>query len=693
YLADTKVKVSFNNIKLNTDRKLIEGVIETTYDPTEKNIVNVGDILNDLGNLIDGIVKIIDDAIGNDGMSQSDYDKLFDDVNNLIGKNNQDTSSLYDQGLITPKLKKEIEDLEQKIKDELKDLTCAVKDDKKKGSDEVAETDCIQKLKNLKADIEELKSKNAEKDEMRCIWNIAPNENLKGKTYYFQISEKNNDGEGKKLYKLKEGDYPISFNKNKAVYTFKSKGKIYRPFSDNSYYFSNTSEDKYVFETGDAKSLVDIKIDDNNANAVTINGVQITAQQDCTDAKERGKGLSENLVFSTVVKGKYSISIEQDGKGKFISTFKLLGKGNSKISDSQKTGIEQEVQNSINAVLKDLKDPKDLNSLSNKTEVTDFGFYVKQMTGKEWIETLSDLGTTVWEEASLPKNYWNEDEAGYTNSTIRMPALFTGVADGVIGEVTSYPQLIKLGYDVATKEEVRTGLWNSVKNISPSSVYTLAEGAIKDKIAKYNFSDKPYLGYYEVSKDGVQIISMAMGAGFFKQGKNALKEGTKDVADKIKKEVKKDIEKAFVKNIDGVINNLKKRAKYILEGTGEYRRVGGHHPLAKKAFEGVENYDYKKAFSIKPSSLEDAWKTVNAGIPQNIHAKVTGNQNALYSAWRKANPLKQMEIGEMADIEIKAMVNAGIPEDIATGWVVKALEDLQAKGVKSIANIPWNGVN
>lgn len=26
---------------------------------------------------------------------------------------------------------------------------------------------------------------------------------------------------------------------------------------------------------------------------------------------------------------------------------------------------------------------------------------------------------------------------------------------------------------------------------------------------------------------------------------------------------------------------------------------------------------------------------------------------------RKANPLKQMEIGEMADIEIKAMVNSG----------------------------------
>jgi hypothetical protein len=30
---------------------------------------------------------------------------------------------------------------------------------------------------------------------------------------------------------------------------------------------------------------------------------------------------------------------------------------------------------------------------------------------------------------------------------------------------------------------------------------------------------------------------------------------------------------------------------------------------------------------------------------------------------------------------------------VATGWVVKALEDLKAQGVTEIKNIPWNGVN
>ncbi len=39
------------------------------------------------------------------------------------------------------------------------------------------------------------------------------------------------------------------------------------------------------------------------------------------------------------------------------------------------------------------------------------------------------------------------------------------------------------------------------------------------------------------------------------------------------------------------------------------------------------------------------------------------------------------------------MVNKGIPEDIATGWVIKSLEDLKSQGVKIISNIPWNGLN
>ncbi len=40
----------------------------------------------------------------------------------------------------------------------------------------------------------------------------------------------------------------------------------------------------------------------------------------------------------------------------------------------------------------------------------------------------------------------------------------------------------------------------------------------------------------------------------------------------------------------------------------------------------------------------------------------------------------------MADIEIEAMTLNNIPEDVARGWVVKALEDLKAE---TITHIPF----
>jgi hypothetical protein len=139
--------------------------------------------------------------------------------------------------------------------------------------------------------------------------------------------------------------------------------------------------------------------------------------------------------------------------------------------------------------------------------------------------------------------------------------------------------------------------------------------------------------------------------------------------------------------IDKVLITLKAKAKYVLEGTGEYGKVGGHHPVAKVAFEGDLVYDYKKAFSVPGSELDKV-----SGIDK-VHTFITGQQNSLYTAWRKANPNAKLTIDVMAEIEIKAMKNVGVPEDIAIGWVIKALEDLKAQGVTAITNIPWNGIN
>ena len=62
YLQDTKIKVVFNGIKLNTERQLIDGKLVTTYDETERNVVEVPIIktlnkLFDVNSSIDEIYK------------------------------------------------------------------------------------------------------------------------------------------------------------------------------------------------------------------------------------------------------------------------------------------------------------------------------------------------------------------------------------------------------------------------------------------------------------------------------------------------------------------------------------------------------------------------------------------------------------------------------------------------------------
>ena len=53
YLQDTKIKVSFTNIKLNTEHQLIEGKLVTTYDQTERNVQfvqeGIGEVFGDKG--------------------------------------------------------------------------------------------------------------------------------------------------------------------------------------------------------------------------------------------------------------------------------------------------------------------------------------------------------------------------------------------------------------------------------------------------------------------------------------------------------------------------------------------------------------------------------------------------------------------------------------------------------------------
>ncbi|MBE7659942.1 hypothetical protein [Tenacibaculum finnmarkense] len=154
------------------------------------------------------------------------------------------------------------------------------------------------------------------------------------------------------------------------------------------------------------------------------------------------------------------------------------------------------------------------------------------------------------------------------------------------------------------------------------------------------------------------------------------------------------IKKITINNtkINSAINSIKNNSKFDLIGTGQYNVVKGHHPLAKIAFKGDDFYNFKKAFSVSSNKLQEVWDAANLNLPSiSVHSKITGQQNSLYSAFKKTGEV--LTLNKMAEIEIKAMVNIGIPENIAKGWVIKSLENLKEQGVKMITNIPWNGLN
>lgn len=153
------------------------------------------------------------------------------------------------------------------------------------------------------------------------------------------------------------------------------------------------------------------------------------------------------------------------------------------------------------------------------------------------------------------------------------------------------------------------------------------------------------------------------------------------------------ITNTLASHIDDEIAALSTDAQFATDGTGEYNIVKGHHVLAKKAFEGDVAYDPDKAFAIGASALDNAWKLKNTGLPINLHSKISGQQNSLYSSWKGLNPNSTLTIKEMVKIEQAAMTNVGIPTEIVKGWIIKALSDLKANGVTEIKRIPWNGNN
>jgi hypothetical protein len=136
-------------------------------------------------------------------------------------------------------------------------------------------------------------------------------------------------------------------------------------------------------------------------------------------------------------------------------------------------------------------------------------------------------------------SYWKQDNPKYKDYPLHTAPTFAGVSDDVIEEVTSIPQLVKLGLEITTDKEKATALWNSVKNINFSTIKEAATGAIKEKWDKYANSPD-YITFHELGKDGVQIASLIYG-GFAAKGKK-LSEAVEESGNTIKKAIQKKLD-------------------------------------------------------------------------------------------------------------------------------------------------------
>lgn len=153
YLQDTKLKVSFDNIRINSDYQLLDGIVVTDYD---ENWGGVDDISNEIDAIIDlteGILDVLEDIV----------DKIRE--GDLTGQNLEGVLNDIKGDIPEDELKELLED-----KDKLKDLEAQLADaeteeEKKKIQDQIdaLNNEIADKLEDVKDKISDLIIKAIEK--------------------------------------------------------------------------------------------------------------------------------------------------------------------------------------------------------------------------------------------------------------------------------------------------------------------------------------------------------------------------------------------------------------------------------------------------------------------------------------------------------------------------------------------------
>ena len=113
FLGQSRVKVKFTGVTVNTDKQLIGGVIETTYDAKEAQIVDAGEIFNDVGSIINALVSKLQQ--NDKGGLQQIVDSLGSAIDNHF--NNADNSGNVNGNADNSSVKQAVIDKMNELKD------------------------------------------------------------------------------------------------------------------------------------------------------------------------------------------------------------------------------------------------------------------------------------------------------------------------------------------------------------------------------------------------------------------------------------------------------------------------------------------------------------------------------------------------------------------------------------------------
>lgn len=352
--------------------------------------------------------------------------------------------------------------------------------------------------------------------------------------------------------------------------------------------------------------------------------------------------------------GVKKIHTSQNGKGtltykwengKYTATVKLdpakvKKNGNPKYyKEGDLEATAKAIEDAINEKLSKFKPSKDGKSdiaatTTESVETWDGGEFNfgNGVTWAQWGMVLMDAGTTIYEEAAMPKSYWKQDEGNYGEYPVHAPPILCGAGDAIIDEVTSIPQLAKLGLEVVTDKEKALGIWTSVKELTPGAIKALAVDAMKTKWDAY-FNSASYVVFHESGKDGVQLAMAIMGASIFK-GANAT-EGVQKAGLSVGKSLE-DVWTALRKQVDFFIDKPVKKLKEMFPNA----KVGIRGSMAngRKVEKATGKY-----IDFNPNSFDVDAFIVDDNLAKRIKA-MGGNPN-----WLDIRALNDPALNDLLD--------------------------------------------